>query len=242
MKEAKRQVVLDTETTGLDPEQGHRIVEIGCVELIDGVRTQNFYHRYINPERDMPDEAFRIHGISSEFLSDKQTFADIYEEFMEFLGDAQLVIHNAAFDIKFLKAESKRLGRVFFQEEREVIDTLLIARKKYPGAKANLDALCSRYGINIDHREKHGALLDAELLARVYIEMTGGAQRDMLATIQTSTFKPQRKNPSRLDNQISTKTPRTSRHFPINQDEINRHREFLKKLKYPLWTAVEESS
>lgn len=170
-----REIVLDTETTGLDPKTGDRVVEIGCVEVLNRFPTGQFHHVYINPERSMPREAFEVHGLSDEFLRDKPVFDDIADAFLDFVGDASLVIHNAQFDMGFLNFELKRCGRSTIGNER-VIDTLMMARRKHPGAPASLDALCGRYGIDRTRRVKHGALLDAELLAEVYLELTGGRQ------------------------------------------------------------------
>lgn len=170
-----REIILDTETTGLDPNEGHRLVEIGCVEMIDRNPTGVTWHKYFNPERDMPVEAFNVHGLSSEFLSDKPLFATLAQEFVDFVGDAHLVIHNAGFDMRFLNAELKRVSLGPLPLDR-VVDTLAMARRKHPGARASLDELCQRYGIDNSKRVKHGALLDAEILAEVYIELTGGRQ------------------------------------------------------------------
>ena len=172
-----RELVLDTETTGFDPESGDRIVEIGAVELIGHMPTGNTYHQYINPQRDMPQDAFQVHGLSEEFLRDKPVFADIAHEFLEFIGDAQLVIHNASFDMKFLNAELKWVGKPLLPMERS-IDTLAMARRKFPGAQASLDALCRRFNIDNSARTLHGALLDSEILAEVYLELIGGRQPD----------------------------------------------------------------
>jgi len=180
-----REIVLDTETTGLDPEDGHRIVEIGAVELINHIATGRVLHLYINPERDMPEDAFAIHGISTEFLSDKPTFADIVDEFLEFIGDARLVIHNARFDIKFLDYELRRCGRPELGMGR-ALDTLALCRKQLPGAASSLDALCRRFGIDNSSRTKHGALLDSELLAEVYLELVGGRQPDLVLEVMTT--------------------------------------------------------
>jgi DNA polymerase III subunit epsilon len=171
-----REIVLDTETTGLDPASGDRIVEIGCVELIDHFPTGANYHVYINPERDMPADAERIHGLSAEFLSDKPVFAAITAEFLDFIGDAPLVIHNAGFDMKFLNAELARIGHAILEDAR-AIDTLAMARIKFPGARVSLDELCKRFDIDNTERTKHGALLDADLLAQVYLELLGGRQK-----------------------------------------------------------------
>jgi len=178
-----REIILDTETTGLDPESGHRIVEIGAVELINHVPSGHTYHRYINPERDVPDEAFHIHGLSTEFLSDKPVFADICEELRQFISDGILVIHNAAFDMKFLNFELERLSHPPISWD-QVIDSLALARKKHPSGPNSLDALCRRYGIDNSRRDKHGALLDSELLAEVYIELIGGRQTAFSLTTQ----------------------------------------------------------
>ncbi|HEY4344035.1 MAG TPA: DNA polymerase III subunit epsilon [Parvibaculum sp.] len=170
-----RQIVLDTETTGLSPNDGDRLVEIGCLEIVNQVATGNTFHRYINPERDVPKGAFDVHGLSEEFLRDKPKFAEVAEEFLEFIGDDPLVIHNASFDMGFLNAELKRAGRPSLIAARAV-DTLTIARKRFPGAQNSLDALCRRFGVDNSNRIKHGALLDAELLAEVYLELMGGRQ------------------------------------------------------------------
>jgi DNA polymerase-3 subunit epsilon len=170
-----REIVLDTETTGFDPFSGDRLVEIGCVELFNHVPTGKEYHCYVNPERDMPEGAFKIHGLSAEFLSTKPKFAEVCEGFIEFIGSSPLVIHNAAFDMKFLNAELSWVKREELLMER-AIDTLLIARKKYPGAQNSLDALCRRFDIDNTGRDLHGALIDSYLLAEVYLELTGGRQ------------------------------------------------------------------
>lgn len=172
-----RQVVLDTETTGLDPAEGHRIVEIGALELVNHVPTGGVFHSYLNPERPMPPDAEAVHGLSSAFLADKPRFAAIAAAFEAFVGEAQLVIHNAAFDMRFINAERTRLARPVWPMSRS-IDTVALARKRFPGAQASLDALCRRFGIDNSGREKHGALLDAELLAEVYLELIGGRQPD----------------------------------------------------------------
>ena len=172
-----REIVLDTETTGFDPESGDRIVEIGAVELIGHVPTGNTYHQYINPERSMPQDAFEVHGLGDDFLRDKPVFRMIAREFIDFISDAKLVIHNAAFDMKFINAELRWVGVDPIPWERAV-DTLEIARRKFPGSPASLDALCRRYGIDNSARTLHGALLDSEILAEVYLELIGGRQPD----------------------------------------------------------------
>jgi DNA polymerase-3 subunit epsilon len=174
-----REIVLDTETTGLDPLEGHRIVEIGCVELLNRIPTGQAFHRYLNPERDVPVEAFDVHGLSGEFLYDKPLFADVAEDLIAFIGDAPLVAHNAGFDLAFINAEFERVGRAAIARER-VVDTLLLARRKHPAGPNRLDDLCTRYGIDRSRRTKHGALLDAELLAEVYLELIGGRQAQLV--------------------------------------------------------------
>ncbi len=174
-----REIILDTETTGLDPATGDRIVEIGAVELINHLPTGNTFHVYINPERDMPREAEAVHGLSSAFLRDKPVFSAIAQEFLDFIGDAVLIIHNASFDMAFINAELGFLRRPSIPPER-VVDTLHIARQKHPGAANSLDALCRRYGIDNSRRTKHGALLDSELLAEVYLELIGGRQTALI--------------------------------------------------------------
>ncbi len=171
-----REICLDTETTGLKPEEGHRIIEIGAVELIDKVPTGKEFHVYVNPQRDVPEEAVKVHGITAEMLADKPLFEQIAQDFLEFIGDAKLVIHNAAFDRKFLNAELERCGLPMIAPTR-CVDTLLMARAAFPGAPASLDALCKRFGIDNSHRALHGALLDAQILAEVYLELAGGRQR-----------------------------------------------------------------
>lgn len=180
-----REIVLDTETTGLDPASGDRIVEIGGVELLNHIPTGRSLHLYLNPQRNMPIEAFNVHGLSEEFLSDKPLFADVVAEFNEFVEDARLIIHNASFDMGFLNAELERAGHPKIPFDR-ALDTLMLARRRHPGGPNSLDALCSRYGIDNSRREKHGALLDAELLAEVYIELIGGRQA-MLTLVETNT-------------------------------------------------------
>ena len=183
-----REIVLDTETTGLSPAEGHRVVEIGGVELVNRFPTGRTVHFYLNPERDMPAEAYEVHGLSAEFLKDKPLFADIAEEFVEFIADATLVIHNASFDHGFLNAELARVGKPAIPRER-LLDTLLLARRKHPNGPNRLDDLCARYGIDNSRRTKHGALLDSEILAEVYLELIGArqAQLGLVATVSETT-------------------------------------------------------
>lgn len=181
-----REIVLDTETTGFEPDEGDRIVEIGAVELWNHLPTGQTYHQYINPERSMPKEAFEVHGLGDDFLRDKPVFRAIGQAFLDFVGDAKLVIHNAAFDMKFLNAELGWIGLPTLPWE-QAIDTLAIARKRFPGSPASLDALCRRFGVDNSRREKHGALLDSEILAEVYLELAGGRQPDFALSVQTET-------------------------------------------------------
>jgi DNA polymerase-3 subunit epsilon len=180
-----REIILDTETTGLDPLRGDRLVEIGCVEIFNRMPTGQTYHCHINPERAMPAEAFAVHGLSSEFLADKPLFTEVVEEFLQFIGDAPLVIHNASFDIGFINAELDRVKRPLIPRDR-LVDTLLLARRKHPGVSNRLDDLCSRYAIDNSRRTKHGALLDAELLAEVYIDLIGARQSQLILATEAA--------------------------------------------------------
>ena len=224
-----REIVLDTETTGFDPGSGHRLVEIGCVELYNRLPTGRFYHTYINPERDMPEDAFKVHGLSAEFLSQHRLFREIYDEFLNFIEeDIPLVIHNARFDMNFLNAELKKAGVSQLPFQR-AIDTLRMAKEKFPGSPATLDALCKRFKVDLSRREKHGALLDAELLAEVYLELMGGRQ-DLLILEQERVNRI----PFAQAKAIFS-SPRLKRSFSVDGEEKKNHQEFLKKLKNPLW-------
>ena len=225
-----REICLDTETTGLDPKDGHRIIEIGCVEMINKVRTGKFFHAYINPEREVPNEAFKIHGISTEFLKDKPKFPDITEGFINFIGSSKLVIHNASFDMKFIN-HHLRICNIEIIERGNVIDSLEIARSKFPGAGNSLDALCKRFGIDLSKRAKHGALLDAELLADIYVEMMGGNQISMF-DIGLSSKKVSQNIQENTDQKISF----VQRGFPLKPEDEAAHLEFiLKNFKENLW-------
>lgn len=226
-----REIIFDTETTGLDPKSGHRLVEIGCIELVDRRETGRSFHAYFHPERDMPNEAEAVHGLSLAFLSDKPRFSERAGELVDFLGDAPLVAHNAAFDFGFVNAELARVGLGLLDLDR-MICTVQLARKLHPGAKHSLDALCVRYGIDRSHRVKHGALLDAELLAHLYIEMTGGRQiglglgaglRSGDRAIGSIEARPARR---------PFREPRPHTASPLEQA---RHAEFVAMLKQPLW-------
>ncbi|MEL0012665.1 MAG: DNA polymerase III subunit epsilon [Alphaproteobacteria bacterium] len=223
-----REIVLDTETTGLDPNSGHRIVEIGCVETRHHITTGESFHVYINPERDMPEEAFNVHGLSEQFLSDKPVFAEVVEDLLSFIGDAPLVIHNADFDMKFLNAELKRVGRPLLDRDRAV-DTVTMARRKFPGAQANLDALCRRFEIDLSRRDKHGALLDAELLADVYLQLRGGAQPGLELAGDTS-----RAGGASVAIERPARPPRA--HVP-SAEELAAHAALVESLKDPVWSA-----
>lgn len=220
-----REIIFDTETTGFDPSTGDRVVEIGCVEMINQVLTGEIFHVYINPERDMPQSAFDVHGLSSEFLSDKPKFIDIAEDFIKFIGsDSQLVAHNASFDMKFINAELGFLSRPAYPTSR-VVDTLILARRKHPMGPNSLDALCSRYNIDNSKREKHGALLDAELLADVYIELLGGKQRGLDLSIDGSSAQS-----SRLGARKSAKTRPNKLPIRLTNSDIKAHEAFIESL------------
>lgn len=225
-----REIILDTETTGLDPTGGDRVVEIGAVEVLNAIPTGNVFHVYINPERDMPEEAFRVHGLSADFLSDKPVFAAVAREFVDFVGTDKVVAHNASFDVAFLNAELSRCGFEAIAPH-QVVDTLTIARRKHAGGSNSLDALCARYGIDASRRTKHGALLDAELLAEVYLELTGGRQAVLVlggAGSQINaggTVRITRQRPTPL-------APR------LTEAEIAAHEAFIATFKDPLWVTL----
>ena len=223
-----REIVLDTETTGLDPASGHRLVEIGCVELVNHIRTGNYFHTYLNPERDMPREAENVHGLSATFLADKPLFKQVAASFIEFIADSTLVIHNAAFDMKFLNAELDTVGLPLLPMSRS-FDTVLMARQKFPGQPASLDALCKRFAIDLSARTKHGALLDAELLADVYLELRGGRQ----STLGLIAGNAEAAAESGLTFSGHTSIP--ERHFPPSAEELAAHKNMLEKFKAPLW-------
>src|ERR1700704_3867583 len=224
-----REIVLDTETTGLDPLRGDRLVEIGCIEIFNRMPTGQAFHRYVNPERDMPQEAFAVHGLSRAFLADKPLFAHVVDEFMEFIADTPLVIHNASFDISFINAELDRIKRPAIARER-LVDTLLLARRKHPGVSNRLDDLCSRYAIDNFRRHKNGALLDAELLAEVYIDLIGARQSPRILASETR---------ANQTNGIG-ETPRRQREVPlavrIADADREAHRAFVATLgEKPIW-------
>jgi DNA polymerase-3 subunit epsilon len=224
-----REIILDTETTGLDPFDGHRIVEIGCVELVNRIPTGRTWHCYANPERDMPFSAFEVNGLSTGFLRDKPRFAELADDMLAFIEGAMLVMHNAAFDFGFLNAELERLSRPLLRWDR-VVDTLALARRRHPGAPCSLDALCRRYGIDLSEREKHGALLDCRLLASVYIELVGGHQ----AALDFAANGAQAAILMRSSEGVRVRPkPLASR---LTAAEINAHRGFVKTLgRGALW-------
>jgi DNA polymerase III subunit epsilon len=224
-----REIVLDTETTGLDPLRGDRLVEIGCVELFNRMPTGQAFHRHINPERDMPAEAFAVHGLSTEFLASKPLFSEIVDEFLAFITDSPLVIHNASFDVSFINAELERIKRPTISRER-LIDTLLLARRKHPGVSNRLDDLCSRYAIDNSRRNKHGALLDAELLAEVYVDLIGARQSQFVLASGGEEIRIA----------ASAEMPRRQRLIPltprITDLEREAHRAFIATLgEKPIW-------
>ncbi len=218
-----REIILDTETTGIDPLMGHRIVEIGAIEMRNKVLTGEKFHCYIDPERDMPDDVYRIHGISGEFLKGKPKFADIVEEFTNFIGDSKLVIHNAPFDIKFLNHELSLLGKPSLELDK-AIDTLIIARKKFPGMRNNLDALCKRFGVDNSARTFHGALRDAALLAEVYVELMGGRQAsfDMVKAQDKYSFQKIQVEDNRVEKKTIVVMP--------TKEELKNHQMFLAQM------------
>jgi len=224
-----REIIFDTETTGLDPRTGDRMVEIGCIEMVNRVPTGQTFHAYFNPGRPMPPEAEAVHGLSDMFLSDKPHFADRVQELLDFLGVSPLVAHNAGFDFAFLNAELAICGRDAISDTRK-IDTVALARIRHPGAKLSLDALCTRYGIDRSHRTRHGALLDAELLAQVYVELTGGRQigLELAADHRQEVVVAA----SMIMRERTFRTPRP--HAPSGE-ECARHEAFLKTLPNPLW-------
>jgi DNA polymerase-3 subunit epsilon len=223
-----REIVLDTETTGLDPSEGHRLVEIGCVELHNHLPTGKVFHTYLNPMRDVPPEAVRVHGLTSGFLKNHPLFSEKVSEFMDFIAGADLVIHNAEFDMKFINAELKSSGFRALPMDR-VTDTLLMAREKFPGQPANLDALCRRFKIDNAERKLHGALLDAELLAEVYLELIGGRQHGLGLGSEKAAQQ------SQVLNAKIKRQKRPARSFPPSDGELKAHDALLDKIKNPLW-------
>jgi len=229
-----RELVLDTETTELDPLNGDRLVEIGCVEVFNHIATGKTYHQYINPERDMPAGAFGVHGLSEEFLSGYPVFADVVDAFLDFIGDDPLVIHNAQFDMGFINAELRRLKRPALPMSQSV-DTVSMARRRFPGAPASLDALCRRFDIDNSSRTKHGALLDAELLAEVYLELRGGRQPGLSLAAAEAGASSANDEAEPADLQPGTELRPPRPHAPT-AEEIAAHDAFVATLKEPLWS------
>lgn len=221
-----REIVLDTETTGLSHKDGHRIIEIGCIELYNLIPTGRHFQTYINPQRDVPPEASAISGIKTEFLQDKPLFENIIDAFLAFIEDSPFVIHNADFDIGFLNMEFQRLDKPLFPSSRAV-DTVRLARAKFPGAPASLDALCRRFGIDLSSRTQHGALIDSQLLAQVYLELKGGRQSSLA-------FLAQEKN--QKDHTFRAKTYRVPRPHQPTEEELHQHSMLLEKIKNPIWS------
>lgn len=222
-----REIIFDTETTGFDPSDGHKLIEIGCIELIDHMPTGNVYHQYINPERDVPIEAVNVHGLTEEFLKDKPLFSQVIDDFRTFVGNDILIAHNAEFDMNFLNYQLKHGG--FPTLHNKVIDTLTMARRKFPGSPASLDALCKRFNIDNSSRTYHGALLDSELLADVYLELIGGRQQGLELN---ATKGDEGKNPLELSPKKQTREPRI---FKISATEQSAHNAMLEKLENSLW-------
>jgi DNA polymerase-3 subunit epsilon len=222
-----REIVLDTETTGFDPAAGHRIVEIACVELLHHIATGRTYQIYVNPKRDMPEDAFRVHGLSADFLAGHPTFPEVMDGFLEFIGEDTLVIHNAEFDMRFLNAELQWAGRPILSMER-ALDTVAMARKRFPGAQVNLDALCKRFAIDNSARDLHGALLDCELLAEVYLELRGGRQPGLELAREAD-------RGNRVA--VADRPVRPARPHSPSEAEKERHAAMLEKLSAPIWNA-----
>lgn len=225
-----KEIVLDTETTGMDPSNGDRMVEIGCVELINHIPTGRTLQIYINPEREIPADAIAVHGITNEFVADKPTFSEIYPEFLDFIKDGKLVIHNAEFDMKFINFQLGQVGHPAIGWGN-VIDTLAMARKKFPGSPASLDALCRRFGIDNTERTYHGALLDSELLAEVYLELLGGRQHGLSLAAKNTKNQPESVGAQKIKRQY-----REPRNHTASPEELAAHKELLEKLTDPLWS------
>jgi DNA polymerase III subunit epsilon len=231
-----REIVFDTETTGLNPASGDRIVEIGCIEIFNRVETGRHFHAYFNPERSMPADAEAVHGLSTTFLSDKPSFTELADDLLEFLEDSPLIAHNASFDFGFLNFELERCGRPHVSLSR-MVDTLTIARTRHPGAKHSLDALCMRFGIDRSHRVKHGALLDAQLLAQVYVELTGGRQIGLGLVADTDQIRV-----DAAAGTVKVREPRVARPHFAGAEELERHRAFIAQLINPLWARFAKAS
>lgn len=235
-----REICFDTETTGLKTEEGDRVIEIGCVEIIDGKQTGNYFHEYLNPEREISEESVRITGITAEFLADKPKFKDVADKFLEYIGDDGILIaHNANFDMKFMNNEYAIIGMPPIKNE--VIDSLAIAKKRFPGQKNNLDALCKRFNVDASKRTLHGALLDAQLLAEVYLELCGGSQKSF--DTETAEKKKAYIDIEEFLSNIKHNKKLESRNFQLTEEELQKHKEFIeKKIKNNLWYKVDEKT
>ena len=231
MEETMREIIFDTETTGFDPKSGDRMVEIGCIEMLNRVPTGRTFHAYFNPERAMPAEAEAVHGLSDAFLADKPLFAHLAEDFLAFIADSPMVAHNAGFDFAFINAELALCGFPAVARDR-MVDTVAMAKVRHPGAKLSLDALCTRYGIDRSHRTKHGALLDAELLAQVYVELCGGRQIGLALVAETTEIVTEIKVLGRKD-----RIHRQPRPHAATVAELAAHAEFLRSVDSPLWVS-----
>jgi DNA polymerase III subunit epsilon len=224
-----REIVLDTETTGLDPLVGHRVIEIGCVELINHIATGKTFQTYLDPERDVPAEAAAVSGLTTEFVKGKPKFAERVDEFLAFVGDSPIIAHNASFDLGFINAELRLVGREKLSSER-TIDSVTLARRKFPGAPASLDALCRRFNIDLSGRVKHGALLDAQLLAQVYLELVGGREPGLLLNTTSGARTDARPTVQR--------EPRAIRPHAASAEELAAHQSFTTKIKNPIWSKT----
>lgn len=230
-----REIVLDTETTGLDPLVGHRVIEIGCVELINHIATGNTYQTYLDPERDVPAEAAAVSGLTTEFVKGKPKFSECVDAFLEFVGDSPIIAHNAGFDLGFINSELMLVGREKISSDR-TIDTVVLARRKFPGAPASLDALCRRFGIDLSGRVKHGALLDAQLLSQVYLELVGGREPGLLLNNNAAATQ-------REENVLDVpRLMRPARPHEPTGDETDAHEKFLAKIKNPIWKKAATSN
>lgn len=223
-----REIVFDTETTGFNPEEGHRIVEIGCMETIERMPTGKTFHFYINPEREIPEDTIKVHGITNEMVADKPTFAEIIEDMLEFFDDSPLVAHNASFDMNFLNYQLELEG--YEKLKNPVVDTLRIAKRKFPGQRVSLDALCKKYDIDLSVRKYHGALLDAKLLADVYLELTGGRQRSLALETSDSTYQQDADDLNIKKIEIKPRKPITP-----SKEELENHKDFISKISNNLW-------
>ena len=232
-----REIVFDTETTGLSPQGGDRMVEIGCVEMFNRVETGRTFHSYFNPGRPMPSEAEAVHGLSERFLSDKPAFHDVCEDLLEFIGDSPLIAHNASFDFGFINHELGSCGRPIVCTSR-MVDTLAIARQKFPGAKHSLDALCTRFGVDRSLRVKHGALIDAQLLAQVYVELTGGRQIGLTLVAEVIGSEAELPTGAVAPADMLVATIRPPRPHGPSEEELIRHAAFIEGMKDPIWNRL----